>query len=308
MSKTIPLLISEDSKVEGTEVFSINLSNPAGGAIGTTGTASIQITDDVLEPVTNVNDDPATFIGQHYHDFLNRQHDAAGLAFWVSTITSCGADQQCIDVKRINASAAFFLSIEFQQTSFFVIRLQRAAFARKSNSPATRFPYLEFIRDARRVGTGVIIGQTGAEQLLENNKQAYATDIVTSSAFTSRFPLTLSAAEYVDALFSSVMVVTSTDRQAAIDAFGAGGTAGRVAALRSVTDSASLTNAELNPAFVLLQYYGYLRRNPTDAPDNNDDGYQFWLNKLNQFNGNFIQAEMVKAFLLSGEYRNRFAQ
>ena len=308
VSKTIPLLISEDSKVEGTEVFSISLSNPGGGAIGTTGTASIQITDDVLEPVTNVNDDPATFIGQHYHDFLNRQHDAAGLAFWVSTITSCGANQQCIDVKRINASAAFFLSTEFQQTSFFVIRLQRAAFARKSNSPATRFPYLEFIRDARRVGNGVIIGKAGAEQQLENNKQAYATDIVTSSAFISRFPLTLSAAEYVDALFSSVMVITSADRQAAIDAFGAGGTAGRVAALRSVTDSASLTNAEFNPAFVLLQYYGYLRRNPTDAPDNNDDGYQFWLNKLNQFNGNFIQAEMVKAFLLSGEYRNRFGQ
>jgi hypothetical protein len=101
--------------------------------------------------------------------------------------------------------------------------------------------------------------------------------------------------------------LTANERQAAINAFGVGGAAGRVAALRSVAESASLTNVEFNPAFVLLQYYGYLRRNPTDAPDNNDNGYQFWLSKLNQFNGNFVQAERVKAFLLSSEYRNGFA-
>ena len=64
--------------------------------------------------------------------------------------------------------------------------------------------------------------------------------------------------------------------------------------------------AEFNPAFVLLQYYGYLRRNPTDAPDVDDSGYQFWLTKLNTFGGNFEQADMVKAFLNSPEYRQRF--
>jgi hypothetical protein len=55
-----------------------------------------------------------------------------------------------------------------------------------------------------------------------------------------------------------------------------------------------------------MQYFGYLRRNPTDAPDNNDNGYQFWLTKLNAFNGDFVQAEMVKAFITSIEYRARF--
>jgi hypothetical protein len=306
--KTVNVLISEDSKVEGTESFSISLSNPSTGAsLGTAGTASIQITDDAAEPATNVNDDAAIFVGQHYHDFLNRQHDAAGLAFWTNTITSCGADQQCIDVKRINASAAFFLSIEFQQSSFFVIRLQRAAFGRKSETAVLRFPYLEFMRDARRVGEGVIVGQAGAEQQLENNKKAYTTDVVSSAAFIARFPLALTTEQYVDSLFTSAMVTpTATERQAAISAFGAGSTEGRAAALRSVTDSDSLTDAEFNSAFVLLQYYGYLRRNPTDQPDGNDNGFQFWLNKLNQFGGNFIEAEMVKAFILSHEYRNRF--
>jgi hypothetical protein len=307
-AKTITLLVNEDSKTEGTESFSIALSSPGtGGSIGSPATASVQITDDVGEPATNVNDDPATFIGQHYHDFLNRQHDAAGLAFWTDTITACGADPDCIEVKRINASAAFFLSIEFQQTSFFVLRLQRVAFGRKSDTAASRFSYLEFARDARRVGEGVIIGQAGAEQQLENNKQSYATSVGTSAAFVARFPVTLTAAQFVDALFASATVTpTAGERQAAIDAFGAGGASGRVAALRSVADSASVVNAEFNPAFVLLQYYGYLRRNPTDQPDTDDSGYQFWLGKLNQFGGNFIDAELVKAFITSSEYRARF--
>jgi len=56
-----------------------------------------------------------------------------------------------------------------------------------------------------------------------------------------------------------------------------------------------------------MQYFGYLRRNPDDAPDNDLSGYNFWLNKLNQFHGNFVNAEMVKAFILSAEYRRRFA-
>ena len=63
---------------------------------------------------------------------------------------------------------------------------------------------------------------------------------------------------------------------------------------------------ELNQAFVLLQYLGYLRRNPNDQQDTDYSGFDFWLTKLNQFNGNFVNAEMVKAFITSTEYRSRF--
>ncbi len=115
------------------------------------------------------------------------------------------------------------------------------------------------------------------------------------------------AAQYVDALYTSAGVTpTAVERQDAVTAFGAGGTAGRVAALRKVVESTSVRNAEFNAAFVLMQYFGYMRRSPTEAPDTDDRGYQFWLTKLNQFNGNFVQAEMVKAFLSSDEYRKRF--
>jgi len=75
-----------------------------------------------------------------------------------------------------------------------------------------------------------------------------------------------------------------------------------------VAENAALNAAEFNRAFVLAEYFGYLRRNPNDAPEATLDytGYDFWLTKLNQFNGNFINAEMVKAFITSNEYRQRF--
>jgi hypothetical protein len=159
----------------------------------------------------------------------------------------------------------------------------------------------------RQLGNGVIIGQAGADAKLEQNKQAYATQVVTSAVFIARFPTTQTAAQYADALYASAQVTpTATERADAITAFGGGGTAGRVAALRKVVESQSIVNAELNAGFVLLQYHGYLRRNPTDLPDTNDSGYQFWLAKLNSFGGDFRRADMVKAFITSSEYRGRF--
>ncbi len=59
-------------------------------------------------------------------------------------------------------------------------------------------------------------------------------------------------------------------------------------------------------SFVLMQFFGYLRRDPNSGPDTDYTGYDFWLTKLNQFNGNFVAAEMVKAFITSTEYRQRF--
>ena len=73
-----------------------------------------------------------------------------------------------------------------------------------------------------------------------------------------------------------------------------------------MAENATLAQQEFNSAFVLMQYFGYLRRDPNSGADTKFDGYYFWLTKLNTFNGNFRQAEMVKAFLTSIEYRARF--
>ena len=308
VSKTVNIPITQDAFVEGNETINLTLSNPSSGtSIGGQSTAVLTIIDDDVSPGPNPIDDATDFVGQHYHDFLNRQGDPAGVAFWVTTITSCGADPACIEVKRINASAAFFLSIEFQNTGFYVLSTQRVAFGRKSDTAALRYAYIPFLKDTQAVGAGVVVGDPGADAILEANKQSYAMQVVSSAPFIAAYPVAQTASQYVDALFTSAMVTpTTAERDSAITAFGAGGTGGRVAALRSVVGSDSVRNAEFNPAFVLLEYYGYLRRNPTDSPDLNDDGYQFWLSKLNSFGGNFVDAELVKAFISSAEYRQRF--
>lgn len=114
---------------------------------------------------------------------------------------------------------------------------------------------------------------------------------------------------------------TTAERNAAIAAFGTGDAAGRAAALRNVADSGSVYNRQYNAAFVLIQHIGYLRRNPNDSPEPglNYAGFDFWLNKMNQFSvagedvrnepvarARVQRAEMIQAFIRSGEYRGRF--
>ena len=281
-----------------------------------TSTAAAQITDGPAQPASNPIDEAGPFVCQHYHDFLNRQGDSSGLAFWTQGITSCGADSHCVQVKRVNTSAAFFLSIEFKETGYFVIRAHKAAFGNAKSTPR----YTAFLRDQREINEGVVVGQGNWQQQLETNKQNYLADFVTRPGFVALFPQGQPASAYVDALFANAGATPSTsERNAAISAYGSGDTAGRAAALRSVIESGSVFNVEYNPAFVLMQYYGYLRRNPDDSPDNNFSGYDFWLAKLNSFSQpgedmrddgqaflRVRKAEMVRAFIESAEYRQRF--
>ena len=106
------------------------------------------------------------------------------------------------------------------------------------------------------------------------------------------------------------MTPTASDRTAAIDEFGSAITTSDLAArsrvLRRAAENSTLAQQEFNRAFVLMQYFGYLRRNPNDAPDADYTGYDFWLTKLSQFNGNYGNAQMVRAFITSAEYRQRF--
>ncbi|HEY8188784.1 MAG TPA: FG-GAP-like repeat-containing protein [Pyrinomonadaceae bacterium] len=263
----------------------------------------------------NPIDDPDFFVRQHYADFLNRQPDAPGLAFWTNQITSCGTDQACIEIKRINVSAAFFLSIEFQETGYLVERLYKSSYGDATGAstignphqlsvPIVRFE--EFLPDAQQIGQGVIIGQPGAEEVLENNKRVFIDQFVQRSRFTTAFPQSMTAAQFVDALNTNAGGVLSQAQRDQLVSDLSTGTKTRAQVLRAVAEDADLTNAEKNRAFVLMQYLGYLRRNPNDAPDSDYSGYDFWLTKLNQFNGNFVNAEMVKAFIISGEYRQRF--
>jgi hypothetical protein len=73
-----------------------------------------------------------------------------------------------------------------------------------------------------------------------------------------------------------------------------------------VAESSSVSAKTFNESFVLMQYFGNLQRDPDSGPDADFTGYNFWLGKLNEFGGNYLAAEMVKAFITSTEYRQRF--
>ncbi|MDT5269453.1 MAG: hypothetical protein QOH49_1639 [Acidobacteriota bacterium] len=257
-----------------------------------------------FNPVGDVN----FFVRQHYLDFLNREPDTNGLAFWRDNVFSCGTDMACVEAKRINVSAAFFLSIEFQQTGNLVYKMHKAGFGNLSGKPVA-VRRADFIADTRTIGSTpaqVIVGQTNWDSQLETNKQAFALAFVQRAAFQSAHS-GQAAGTYVDSLFANAAATpTGAERQTAINAFGAGGTSGQAAALRSVAESSSVSSKTFNEAFVLMQYFGYLQRDPDGAPDADFVGYNFWLGKLNQFNGNYITAEMVKAFITSTEYMDRF--
>lgn len=267
----------------------------------------------------NAIDSTQFFVTQHYSDFLNRAPDSNGFAFWCDEITSCGADTTCLDVKRINVSAAFFVSIEFQQTGYLVERIYKAAFGDAdgmNGSQPIKVPTVrlnEFLPDTQQIGQGVVVGQTGWESMLESNKQAFALNFVQRSRFVTAFPATTTPARFVDQLFTNAGVIPAIpDRNTAISEFGAAGNSADVTArsraLRDVAENSIFRVQEFNRAFVLMQYMGYLRRNPNDVPDSDYAGWQFWLNKLNAFGGDYVQSEMVKAFITSGEYRQRFVQ
>ncbi|HEV7797337.1 MAG TPA: Calx-beta domain-containing protein [Pyrinomonadaceae bacterium] len=322
-AKSFIVLINQDNFVEIPETLTITLSNPTGGAVfgvaAATLSGSLTIFDDATEPAANPIDDAEAFVRQHYHDFLNREPDASGLAFWRNQITSCGSDAQCIELKRINVSAAFYLSIEFQETGYLVERMYKVAYGTALGTSTLggvhQFPVPvirlnEFLPDTQEIARGVVVGNPGWELALETNKQLFADRFVQRSRFTAAnaFPTTLTPSQFVDKLNTNAGgVLLPAERIQLINDLSTGAKT-RAQVVRTIAEDSDLAIAEKNQAFVLMQYFGYLRRNPNDSPDTNHTGYDFWLNKLNQFAGNFVNAEMVKAFITSGEYRQRFGQ
>jgi hypothetical protein len=323
-AKTIDILVNEDSFTEGNETFTVSLSNPTGGATLScqTAVATVQIADDAAEPSTNAIDDTTVFVGTHYHDFLNRQADAGGLDFWTSQITPCGTDVACLDRKRTDVSQAFFLSIEFQNTGYFVFRAYRASFTDSASRPRGMPRYREFLRDQQEVGRGVVVGVGAWEDQLFANKLEFLRRWVQRPEFLAQFPMGMTSEAFVNKLFANSGVTTPTANEIEIAHHSYSDTVeGRARTVLNVMQTNSVYNRQFNEGFVLAQYIGYLRRNPNDAPDTDYTGFDYWLTKLNSFSlpGENLRneqtalervkrAEMVRAFILSLEYRGRFGQ
>jgi Tol biopolymer transport system component len=301
-SRTILIPLTDNGHVWGNRSLKIALFDNEGNAtfLGGVREATVTVLErDVVPRPNNPIDDARFFVRQHYVDFLNREPDPAGLAFWMNEITSCGTDARCLDIKRQHVSAAFFLSIEFQETGYFILRYW---ILNPYNSENPSAGFLGFARYAQEVSRGVVVGQAGWQERLEANKRAFIQRFFDDDRIVLDFGRTDD--EYVDLLFQYVREFAGvTLPQAERDALVAGLRAGietRPTVFRRVLENEQFKRGFFNQAFVLMQYYGYLRRDPDEA------GYFFWLNKLDRFGGDYIAAEMVKAFIISGEYRNRF--
>jgi Tol biopolymer transport system component len=262
---------------------------------------------------SNPIDSSPFFVRQHYRDFLGREPDFAGWDFWTGVMGYyCSGDPTrdfCI-TKRSDTSASFFLSIEFQESGYLAYRTYKAAYG---NLPSLPVPikFNEFLPDMNEISGGVIVGQRDWQQRLETNKQSFMSEFVQRPRFVTAYPPGLMPSQFVDALFANAGITPAVaERQSLMAEFPSGintaDNAARARVLRRVAENPTLAQRDFNRAFVLMEYFGYLRRNPNDAPDSDFSGYDFWLNKLNQFNGDFQKAEMVKAFITSTEYRKRF--
>ena len=244
-----------------------------------------------LDP--NAIDSSEYFVRQQYLDFLGREPDESGFNFWNDQIATCGEDAMCRETKRVNVSAAYFLSIEFQRTGGLVDGLYRASFGRAAK-------YAEFVPDSAAVSQNVVVGRADWEGQLAANTRTFIDAFIGRAGFRALYD-GLSNAAYVDKLIANTGVAFgAAERDALVSSLGSGSS--RADVLLRIAENDQFENAKRNAAFVMMEYFGYLRRDP-DA-----SGYQFWLNKLNQFDGNFERAEMVKAFISSGEYRARFAR
>lgn len=303
-------------------LYTINLTTGAATLVGLVGGTGTIRAITVANLFPNPIDEVLLFVRQQYLDFLNREADQAGLNFWISElltlISNCPsapgqARNDCVLGARSQVSIAFFLSIEFQETGYFVIRAYQEAFGRL---PTLR----EFLTDVQNLNQGVVIGQPGALDLLAQNRQVFLDNFVNRAEFQSLYA-GVSNSAFVNALFTNAGVDPNMEA-ATRDAILAGlnnGTVTRQSALVQVGSTRMVFNALYNRAFVLMQYFGYLRRNPSDPPDGNLSGFNFWVMVLNntsqpsedvrdpvQALGRIRRARIVEAFITSTEYRARF--
>jgi uncharacterized protein (TIGR03118 family) len=228
------------------------------------------------------------FVRQQYLDFLNREPDPGGLSFWTNQITGvCGVNTTCISNRRIDVSASFFFSQEFQTTDFFVYSVRKAAFGVLPT-------FSQFTLDRSQIGAGT-----------DADKKAFTEAFVQSGDFLGLYPTTLSGSAFIDKLIATILqgsgVDLSSKKPDLENEYVSESTqaASRARVLRRVVGYSEFTNVEFNRGFVAAEYYGYLRRDPDPG------GFNFWLNVLNNTSPSNFRA-MVCAFITSDEYQFRF--
>ncbi len=237
---------------------------------------------------TNPLDSASFFVREQYYDFLNRLPDQDGLAYWTNEINKCGTDAVCVKNRRRDVSAAFFIEQEFQNTGFYVYRMNKATLGA---SPT----FSQYVFERGQMGAGT-----------DQDKANFTALWVRQPDFIAKYPASQSGSEFIDALLATVKQSSGLDLTAKrfelMNEYMTASTQNesRARVIRKVVEYADYMQAEYNRAFVLAEYFGYLQHDPDTS------GYNFWLNVLNnKVPGNY--KSMVCAFITSREYQGRFS-
>ena len=237
--------------------------------------------------LVNPLDTAEYFVRQQYLDILNREPDQAGFEYWSAQLIQCLGDPDCLRSRRTSVASAFFIEQEFRQSGAYIYDVYETALGRRP-------VYAEYAADRAQV----IGGPT-----LEQQKLAFAAAFVMRVEFANKYAGNNSAESFIDALLTNLLVSgidLSSQRDGLLARYntGASQNESRALVLHYVSESAAVRDANYNAAFVLGEYFGYLRRDP------DQQGYNFWVGVLNG-GGNYHN--MVCAFITSTEYQRRFS-
>jgi Tol biopolymer transport system component len=294
-TQTINITVIDDALIEIDEFFFVTLSNVVGASLGAQSESGVAITDneDRDHPAQNPIDTPHFFVRMHYLDFLGREPEPSGLQAWVDVLGRCpnpfnldrASPSAACD--RIHVSSSFFRSPESEFKGYWVFLFYRVSLGR---SPT----YAEFLRDLRAIS-----GQTAEEVVAK--KAAFASAWVQRAEFQAIYGDRVSAEGFVDRLLQTAGLTLGGEvtRDTLVEDLRAGRKT-QAEVVRAVAEHTAARAKEFNGAFVTMQYFGYLKRDPEEA------GYNAWLNYLNANPDDF--RTMIHGFVNSVEYRLRFGR
>jgi hypothetical protein len=286
--RTFTILVNDDAHTEGLETFNYKLSNPVGLSAGSAGIYPAAVRDNtVIAGGSNPIYRTWPFVRQQYLDFLGRDPETEGFRAWRDVLDTCSDVNNNPACDRVTVSSSFFRSHEFQLKGYFVYRFYRASFGRLPR-------YGEIMSDMLSV-----TGQTPEE--VAHKRAAFTNAWTQRAGFKALYPASLTEAQYVDKLLQTLNVSLTGDvtRETLVADLSAGRKS-RSEVLRAIVEHPDVDKKEFNGAFVAMQYFGYLRRDPEP------DGYQAWLKYLNEHPADY--RTMVHGFVNSTEYKLRFGQ
>jgi hypothetical protein len=254
------------------------------------------------------------FVSQQYIDFLKRFPEPAGLQFYLDTLnpnTICQpSDTECIKTLRGIVAANFFRSPEFQRKGSYVMFLYMVSIGQRpqtvaelsDNTKVDRPHYAEFMTDLAAIST-----PNDDPALTEQKKNALADAWMLRSEIVAKYGA-LSNADFVQTLLNTGGVTNPNQAQLVADLNA--GTKTRAQVLRIIAESTQVSDKYYKPAFVTMEYFGFLRRDPEDchnSPDPSQCGYIFHNARFNlAIDPAVIENVIVRGFMESPEYLNRF--